>query len=411
MGQEPDPGSVSLRRKGSNAMDWIYLVYFSLGLLLFFGAESAGKGKWNEDYTSRGQTKILQGIMTMGIVLHHLSQKTCAPWHPQKTIVHGLDPFIPLGYLFVSVFLFCSGLGLYKSYRSKPDYLKGFARRRILPIVAAFYLSEILYTAVRLLMGEKMDAVTILWYLSGLHMANFNAWYVIVIPFFYLAFWAAFRFCRKEGTAIAWVFLFTLGYTVLGACIDHQNDWWMRGEWWYNSIILFPVGLLFGKHEEKVTRFLKQGYRIWLVLAFAGAFLMFHLSEYMNNHGWGYYAYWNETMKIPYRLMSCGLQWLAAFTFVAFCFLLMMKVRLGNRALAWLGGFTLEVYLVHGIFTELFGYNFLDLADPVYYIRNVPLYLCTVLACTVPAALLFRLVLSKLAGLPGSRRLPKERRG
>ena len=124
--------------------DWIYLFWFLLGALLFCGVKYAGRGKWNEDYTSLKQTKMLLGIMTLGVALHHLAQKSCAPWHPQSFIVHGLDFFLPLGALFVAVFLFCSGLGLYKSFRSKPDYLKGFCRRRILPVVIAFYLAGIL---------------------------------------------------------------------------------------------------------------------------------------------------------------------------------------------------------------------------------------------------------------------------
>ena len=371
-------------------MDWMYLFYFSLALLIFFGAESTGRGKWNEGFTSLQQTKILQGITALGIALHHMAQKTCAPWHPQKYTVHGLDPFVPMGYMFVGVFLFCSGLGLYKSFRTRPDYLKGFFRRRILPVVLAFYLSEFLYTGIRLLMGEKMDTGTVFWYLSGLHMANFNAWYVIVIPFFYAAFWAAFRLCRKEGAAIFLVFLFTLGYTVLGACLDHQNDWWMRGEWWYNSIILFPLGMVFGKHEEKITRVLKKGYVPFLLVSFAAVFLLFRQSEYMNSHGWGYYGEWGDPLKAAHRLLSCGLEWLTAAAYTAFCFLLMMKVRLGNRMLAWLGGMTLDFYLMHGIFVELFGYNFLDLTESLVYIKNVPLYIAAVLACSVPAAMLFR---------------------
>ena len=372
-------------------MDWMYLVYFLLGLLVFFGARLACRNEWNEDYTSLKQTKVLQGITALFIALHHMAQKTCAPWHPTRYTVHGLDVFVPLGYLFVGVFLFCSGLGLYRSLHSKPDYLKGFFRRRILPIVIAFYLSEIIYTAVRLLMGEKMDALTVAWYLSGLHMANFNAWYVIVIPFFYLAFWAAFRFCKREGTAVFLVFLFTLGYTVLGTAIDQQNDWWMRGEWWYNSIILFPAGLLFGKYEKQVTAFLKKGYLFWLVLSFAGAILLFRQSEWFNAHIWNYNNYWGP-MKIPRRLACAGFQWLAALFYTAFCLVLTMKVRLGNRALAFLGGITLEFYLMHGIFVELFGYNFLDISKSLIYIRKVPEYTAAVTVCSVAAALLFRLL-------------------
>ncbi len=379
-------------------MDLMYLFYFFLALLIFFGAKSMGRGNWNEEFTSLKQTKILQGITALGIALHHMAQKSCAPWHPAKYIVHGLDPFVPMGYMFVAVFLFCSGLGLYRSLQTKPDYLKGFVRRRILPVVIAFYLSEFIYTGVRLLMGEKMDLLTILWYLSGLHMANFNAWYAIVIPFFYLAFWAAFRFCRREGAAICWVFVFTLAYTVLGAVIDHQSDWWMRGEWWYNSIILFPLGLLFGKYEKPVTRFFRRGYWLWLLLSFALIFLLFRQSEWLNSHGWGYYGEWGDPLKVPHRLMSAGMQWLVSLAYVAFCFLLMMKVRFGNKALAWLSGVTLEFYLMHGIFVELFGYNFLDMGKSLVYIKNVPLFIAAVLACAVPATVLFRLLLKLLTG-------------
>ncbi len=377
-------------------MDWMYLFYFLLGLLLFFGAKSMGKGNWNEEYTSLKQSKVLQGIMALGVALHHLAQKSCAPWNLQRYIIHGLDPFVPMGYMFVGVFLFCSGLGLYKSFRTKPDYLKGFFRRRILPIVIAFYLSEIIYTAVRLAMGEQMDVRTVLWYLSGLHMANFNAWYVIVIPFFYLAFWAAFRFCRREGTAIFWVFLFTLGYTLLGASIDHQNDWWMRGEWWYNSILLFPLGLVFGKHEEKITRVAKKGYWFWLVLAFAAIFLLYQQSEWWINNRWGYYG-WGP-LKVQHRLLSAGTQWLVGIAFVSFCFLLMMKVKPGNKILAWLGAVSLDFYLMHGIFVELFGYNFLDISKSIVYIRNPALFTAVVLACAVPATALFRWIRQTVTG-------------
>ena len=379
-------------------MDWLDLFWFSLGVLLFAGAKGAGRGNWNEDYTSLKQTKMLQGIMVLGVALHHMAQKTCGPWHPQSVIEHGLDVFLPVGHMVVGVFLFCSGLGLYKSLRTKPDYLKGFFRKRILPVIIAFYLSEIIYTAVRLLMGEPMDALTVLWYLSGLHMANFNAWYVIVIPFFYLAFWASFRFVKRERVSVLLVFLFTLGYTLLGACVDHQNDWWMRGEWWYNSILLFPLGIVFARHEEKITRTLKKGYWFWLLLFFIGFFLLHLQSEWLINHRLGYYGDWGDPLKVPKRLLSAGTQWAVALFFTMFWFTLMLKVRIGNRALAWLGAVTLDFYLMHGIFVELFGYSFLDISASLVHIRDVPLYVAAVLGCSVPATLLFRQIRLWLTG-------------
>lgn len=374
-------------------MDWLYLFYFLLGGAVFFGARACRKGEWNEGFTSLGQTKTLQGIAALGVMLHHMAQKSCAPWHPRAFIVHGLDFFVPIGYLFVSIFLFCSGLGLYKSWKTKPEYLRGFCRRRILPLAVAYYLSEIIYLLVRLAVGEKMNAVTVLWYLSGLHMANFNSWYLIVIPFFYLAFWLAFRFCRRDGAAIAWVFAFTLAYTALGAAVNHQNNWWMRGEWWYNSILLFPLGLLAGKYEARLTERLKKGYWLRLVLSFAAVFALYWLAESVLVPAWGYYGEnWGDRLTFWHRMGSAASQWLACIACVGFCFLLMMKVRLGNRLLTLLGAYTLELYLMHGIFVELFGYNFQDVARSAYYIKNVPLYILAVLACSVPGTALFHLL-------------------
>ena len=393
-------------------MDWMYLVWFLLGMLLFWGSKAAAKGGWNEDATSLEQTKVLQGIMILGIALHHMAQKTCASWHPAQFRVHGLDFFLPLGYLFVGVFLFCSGLGLYKSLHTKPDYLKGFCRRRILPLVIAFYLSEFIYTGVRLLMGEPMDLLHILWNLSGLHMANGNAWYMIVMPFFYLAFWAAFRLCKKrEGAAIFLVFIFTLAYSVLCAAVGHQDDWWVRGEWWYNSILLFPIGLLFGRFEKKVTRFFRRGYWIWLAVSFAAMVATFLCSEYMVDHVWGYYSAGSLGRRIGYSLLSACTQWLAALAFVAFWFLLMMKLKLGNKALAWLGGMTLEFYLMHGLFVDMFGYSFMDVAKSLVYIKNVPLYMAVVLACSVLSSILFRCLRKGVAALPAAVRNRRQKTG
>ena len=117
-------------------MDWMYLFYFLLAALICFGARYAGRGNWNEEYTSLKQMKILQGITALGIVLHHMAQRTCAPWLPSVYIRHGLDSFVPIGYMLVGVFLFCSGFcrisGSFRNKRficSRNSFGKGFGNR------------------------------------------------------------------------------------------------------------------------------------------------------------------------------------------------------------------------------------------------------------------------------------------
>ena len=68
-------------------MDWMYLFCFFMAGMIFFGAKSMGRGRWNEEYTSLKQTKVLQGAAAPGVTLHHLAQKSCAPWNPRTNIV------------------------------------------------------------------------------------------------------------------------------------------------------------------------------------------------------------------------------------------------------------------------------------------------------------------------------------
>ena len=241
-----------------------------------------------------------------------------------------------------------------------------------------------------------MSAKDVICYILGLHMANMNAWYLVAIIFFYFFFYLAFRFCKREGIAILWMFIACFLYALLGAIVGHQGYWWMRGEWWYNSIILLPVGLLFAKYEHKITPFFKKAYVFLLPLSIVLTAGLYVLSEYVMNV-WGYYGeYWNDPLLIPHRLGCCFVQWLLCTSYVAMNFLILLKVRLGNRLLGLVGGVTLELYLMHGMFVELFGFNFLDEAPSIYYIKNVPLFILVVFALSVPTTFLFRLLWRKL---------------
>ncbi len=382
-------------------MEGVYLIYFLLGALLFWGSKCCFKGEWNEEYTSLRQTKMLEGAAALGVVLHDAAQKTCAPWRPSYTIVHGLDPFVEPGYVFVAVFFFCSGLGLYKSVKTKPDYLKGFFRRRMLPVIVAFYLSEWIYLLIRLGMGEKMGTADILWYLSGLRLANMNAWFMVVLPLFYLFFYLAFRFCRRDGAAIVWVFIGVMLYTVGCAFVDHQDVWWIRGEWWYNSVLLFPLGMLFAKHEGALTGIIRKRYILWLAAGILALIAVWTLSDIAVAR-WGYYGEnWRDPLRVLHRLGSAASQWLVCIAAVSVCMLLLMKVRFGNRALGWLGKMSMDVYLCHGVFVELFWFDFLG-RKSLYYIRSVPAYLGAVLLCGLAAAAGFRLLRTEVMKLPAA---------
>lgn len=371
----------------------VYLAYPAVLILLLAGARLYGPGQWNEESMSLRQCKLWQGFFAVCIMLHHAGQKTCAPWLNRRYIIPGLEFFVPIGYYFVAFFLVCSGYGLYKSVHAKPDYLKGFFRRRVLPVLAAFYAVEWIYIAVRLAMGEAMSAQQILLYLLGVPQANPNSWYVIATPVLYLAFYVCYRFIRRDGAALAGVFALTLLWVLAGCATDH-NDVFMTGEWWYNSVLFFPLGMLLAKHGHALRAAAKRAWLPLLLLCAAAGYGLYRASELAQNV-YGYYCEWSPSLadRVLRRLICVLSQTGAAGAFVCFVLLLGMKLRIGNPALSFMGGMTLEFYLIHAIFVELFGFDFLEIRPSLWYIKNAALYLAVIAACSVPAAMLLRAVL------------------
>lgn len=297
----------------------------------------------------------------------------------------GLDLFVSLGYLFVGIFLFCSGYGLYKSFKTKPDYLKGFFKRRILPLIVAFYSTGFIFLVVRILMKQDMGNGQFWIYLSGLQMPNPNAWFVVALPLFYLGFYLAFRFAKNENAALILSSLVVIAYIVIGLYQKH-HDWWLGGEWWYNSAHMFIVGLWFAKFESSIVKHVKKWYWIYLPVMFVGAFVLFGLSEKAQ----AVFSYYGDTWDAPdtiFRRIVCLVsQGAAGIAFTFTTFLITMKVRIGNPILKFMGGITLEFYLIHGLFVELFCYSFTGKGPGLYYIKDVALYVLVVLVLSVPSA-------------------------
>ena len=374
----------------------IYLVYPLLLVALLWGCKVSRKGEWNEEAFSLRQMKAIQGFAAVMIMLHHCGQKTSASWIDEQYYIPGLDFFVPIGFVLVSFFTFSAGYGLYKSLKTKPGYLeKGFIRKRIVPIVLMGYAVAYIFLIVRILMGEEIKGLQWVWYITGLQLSNPNGWYVIVIPFFYLCFYLAFKFIKKEKTALTAVLIFTVAFQLLGASIDH-NDWWMRGEWWYNSIHLFVVGIFFAMHEEKIVENIKKHYVLYLILGIIAILVFYVLSEFAKAF-FSYYAeYFNAPDKVLRRLICLASEILFSSSVVFVAYLIGMKIKFGNRFLDFMGKITLEFYLIHGLFVELFCYAFVGEMPSLYYIRNSALFILVVFLLAIPSALLLKTVQAKM---------------
>lgn len=369
----------------------VYLFYPMALLLLLFGSKWYGRKQWNEEAFSLGQSKAWQGFFAAMIMLHHVGQKTCASWLDRRwPRMPGLELFVPIGYYFVAFFLLCSGFGLYKSWKKKENYLQGFVKKRVLPLVITFFVTDWVFILVRLALGEKMDLTKVIYYITGIQQPNPNAWFVIALPIFYLMFYLCFRLIKREGWALFGTCLLVLLWVLIGCATDH-NDYWFRGEWWYNSALFFPLGLLFAKWEGKIVPHLKKYYLLYLVGTAAAVWGLYRCSVLAEGQ-FGYYCEWLPSLwgRIGRRFVTAMAQHGAAGAFVLFVYLVGLKVKIGNRALKFMSAITLEFYLVHGLFVELFAFKTLDSFKPLYYINNAFFYGMAVLLCAIPFSLLLR---------------------
>ena len=108
-----------------------YTVYLLILLLLLWGGKFAGfkKEDFHEDSASLDSFISLRGFAAIGVILHHISQENAFQWAGGGYGKPGeLSIFVNAGFLFVSIFFFCSGYGLIKSLETKPDYFNGFIK-------------------------------------------------------------------------------------------------------------------------------------------------------------------------------------------------------------------------------------------------------------------------------------------
>lgn len=364
----------------------VYLTYPAMLALLFVGSKWCRKGEWNSEFMDYGQTKYLQGYLAVCIMLHHIGQEMCASWQTYK-LYPGLEFFVPLGFLFVGVFMFCSGYGLYLSWQKKPDYLgKGFFRRRVLPLLIGYFVSGWIFFIARLIMHERMNTGKVIAYLTGVRLCNPYAWFAIIMPLFYLFFYLAFKYCKKRPILV--VVICTLVYTFIGTYIDH-NDYFMCGQWWYNCVAMFWIGLLFAKYRDGIIEWAKKRYVLKLILCIVFFFVAWELSQITQ----GVFSYYGEYARLPkyqtvlYRWICVIFESLCPVFFTGFILLIGLKVKIGNKLLGFMGTITLEFYLIHGLVIEFFSFKFCDIVKPIVRIRNVALMIVVVLAAGILLAL------------------------
>jgi len=157
------------------------------------------------------------------------------------------------------------------------------------------------------------------------------------------------------------------------------------GRWWYNTAVLFPLGYLFGRRETEVWMWMRGNYRRQAVCPVALFIVSFLLSIVL----------W---VASSLALLEMVLESLSTICFTWGLLLFSLRRKVTSRLLGLYGGLTLELYLVHGFFVNLFHRPFFDMGTGIFTIGNPSAYILLVLVCATPLALLFKQVTKRLLG-------------
>ena len=393
------------------------LIYGFTLALLFWGSCFARKGELKSDYLSLENSNAAKGLACLGVFFHHVSQNPAF----QKTA--DIKFFEPIGFIFVGIFFFYSGIGLLKSWKSKPGYLSTFFKKRMLPIIVAIYVMNVFYAVFCLATGYG-HMTPVKWVLGMLDLIIINdqSWYPIVILIMYGAFYFAFKKCKKTGNAIFIVFLAALAQLVI-FCIGGHFAWWIdygwyegpqsfgtakwyqqicalwfQGEWWVNSTMCFVLGLLWAHHEDKIIAFFSKKY--WL--KFAVVTVLMACGMYLGFYALFNISYWSEFAGHEVGRLDKTLcliaQQVQLATLLLFLTTLKFKWTRSNKVLAFFSSISLEFYLMQRIALNSFNFITGTREEPVIKDChwNLLVYFIAVTAANLVLALVYKWINKKI---------------
>lgn len=323
----------------------------------------------------------LKGALSLFIVGTHISS-LCQP-DEALLWLRVCNLLTPLALVF---FFFLSGYGLMTQLRLRtlrtptpiPSALwMGWLPRRLWGLIKPF----LFFYAVALFFlfaGEGFNHIpqalerlkfNLLIWKFGIPGPETAAWYLLELILLYVFFYFSFRYVRRWGRAVLVLILLTL-LLMLAAWQASFGYYWLRYP------LCFSVGVAYAIYERSIYKQIKSyrilclpavlllmGVYIWSVQTFPNQPVVLILTSHL-----AYFA-------LPVMLTALSKSWGTTDLF--------MRRAHGpvGSALMWLGGISLETYLLHMSFVNFF-------RSPVVYIQSPLLYLVVVYTATIFGAYL-----------------------
>lgn len=330
-------------------------------LICLPGIKLAPVGSFHNDYISKNQTTAINGIFTLLVFWSHVSTYI--------KLDGNLDAYYTSfkGYMLQAVvvpFLFYSGYGMMESIKKNGNaYVRQIPKNRFLKVLLHFDIAVVLYLIVNAIFGKTFSLSRILLSLTGYSAVGNSNWYIFAVLGLYVITFIAFMIAgRKNLLGIALATALSVGFVLAQMLLK-------RDSWCYDTIILFPVGMIFSATKPFIEKIITKHDLVYLagVAVAAVTYILFYKKR---SGGIEFYSMW-------------------AILFMALIVLFTFKVKIGNKLLMFFGSHVFSIYILQRIPMIIF--SKLGIASANKYIFVV---LC--FAVTVAISVLFDKFTDKL---------------
>ena len=317
----------------------------------------------------------LMGIAIIGIYLTHYKQAYYIHKIPYTRFVN----FLGYGTSGVDIFMILSGLGLCYSF-AKDDNLLHFYRKRLVRLLPAYVITQLVFFILRVIRQGHVNMKAFLermFFIRYFRDGDTGFWFIMAILIFYLIFPLLYkemeimkkhRYLNLVICLVIYAFLQQLLWDVNPTLYGHIISMVQR-------FPAFMLGVWIGRECLDDREFSVFLIPVWWVITAA-------LMRRYNIPFFPEFEY-----SIGYYVLTCGALSLIFFFVLIFEYLGgTWLIKQCMRFFAFLGGITLECYLMHSLFKWIF-------TSPVW----PPAYVLTCCALPTAAAWVLHQVCSRIA--------------
>lgn len=375
----------------------LYICIAILGAILFTG--SSRRPADETAFFDRISGKEIQGALAVFIIFH----QTVIALDADGKDSGDLRFFYYYGILAVAFFFFSSGFGLLKRWMTDENYIKGFMRRRIFTVLVPFFICNYIYLTDALLnnIASRMHFGfgEVICSFFGIFLINNEMWFAVEIMILYIAFRLVFSKVKKPLTGIIIMTFVVLAMMTIGLFSGHSDtgvmSYWFKGEWWYNTLLMFPLGMLYAYKEDRINRVIKRAF----VAVLLGSAVLFVILDHIHKNLISRSIYWteyaNSANPILDKLLGLGEETLLEIVFLILVITIMSRVKIGNPVIKFFGKISLEIIMLNYLVIEKLYF--------LYTMYGIGVYLAAVTAGTIVLAsivyLVKNIVLERRSGL------------